>query len=255
MRADMHKVVIERPRWNPGPPKFGRRANLPEELLPKYEGMRRPYAKRKGFTDLLGPLERWLRSQTGRLWNDVYSEACAVIKPDSVVRAHIKTHLLQFVERDTFMHDGEVCILGTWRGKPIPVENARYYSHGRFYVHPETEVLLEITSTYRTRERAKRLEKREAGERWLTRDCLLKQVEGIWYSCQIKDVTGWFEQEHDLLAGRKIGYKEAYARYGRPARCVLKRQLSHSDLKRFELKNTVVVEVAERSLQVVVVTG
>ena len=29
----MHKVVIERPRWNPGPDKQGRRANLPVDAL------------------------------------------------------------------------------------------------------------------------------------------------------------------------------------------------------------------------------
>jgi hypothetical protein len=30
--------------------------------------------RRKGLTDLLGPLRRWLQSQVGRAWNDVYSE-------------------------------------------------------------------------------------------------------------------------------------------------------------------------------------
>jgi hypothetical protein len=39
MRTDMHKVVVERPRRNPGPGKQGRRANLPDELLPKFEGI------------------------------------------------------------------------------------------------------------------------------------------------------------------------------------------------------------------------
>jgi len=57
----MHKVVIERPRWSPGPGKQGRRANLPDELLPKFEGIKRPHTCRKGLTDLLSPLKRWLR--------------------------------------------------------------------------------------------------------------------------------------------------------------------------------------------------
>src|ERR1043165_2584502 len=122
MRTNMHKVVIERPRWNPGPPKFGRAANLPDELLPKYQRMRQVYKCRKAFTDLLGPLRRWLRSQVGRPWNDVYSEACAVIKPNSPIRAHVKTHLLEFVERNTFIHAGKVCILDTsYRGGVKPV--------------------------------------------------------------------------------------------------------------------------------------
>ncbi len=86
----MHKVVIERPRWNPGPSKKGRRANLSDELLPKFEGIKRPHRHRKGLTDLLGPLKRWLQAQVGRPWNDIYSEACVVIKPDSIIARTLK---------------------------------------------------------------------------------------------------------------------------------------------------------------------
>src|SRR6267142_2463842 len=144
MRPDMHKVVVERPRWNPGPGKHGRRANLPDELLPKFEGIRRPHASRKGLTDLLGPLRRWLHSQLGRPGNDVYSEACAVIKPDSVIRAHIKTHLLEFVERHTFMHEGKVCTLVPYYGGGItPVAEMRF-RRSLYFVHPETHLLSEI---------------------------------------------------------------------------------------------------------------
>src|SRR2546423_2145458 len=132
MRSDMHKVVVERPRWNPGPGKHGRRANLSDELLPKFEGIKRPHAHRKGLTDLLGPLKRWLRSQVGRPWNDVYSEACAVIKPDSVIRPHIKTHLLEFVHRHTFLKDGEVwCFTGRWRHGEVPVGSLKPQSTGQ----------------------------------------------------------------------------------------------------------------------------
>src|SRR5215510_1577917 len=144
MRPDMHKVVIERPRWNPGPGKQGRRANLPDELLPKFEGIRRPHTQRKGLTDLLGPLRRWLHSQVGRPWNDVYSEACAVINPDSIIRAHVKTHLLQFVERNTFMHERKVSVVDTHRGGGIRPVVARRFGRSAFYVHPETGLLEEI---------------------------------------------------------------------------------------------------------------
>src|ERR1700744_5339315 len=117
MRSDMHKVVDERPRWNPGAGKNGRRGNLPDELLLKFEGIKRSHIRRKGFTALLVRLRRWFHAQIGRPSNDVYSEACAVIKPDCVIRAHIKTHLLEFVERHAFIHNGQVCFLNTsYRG-------------------------------------------------------------------------------------------------------------------------------------------
>ena len=74
-------------------------------------------------------------------WNDVYSEACAVIKPDSIIRAHVKTHLLEFVERHTFMHDGKVCILDTsYRGGVKPVTETGW-RRSLFFVHPETALL------------------------------------------------------------------------------------------------------------------
>jgi hypothetical protein len=83
-------------------------------------------------------LKRWLQSQVCQPWNDVYSEACAVIKPDSIIRAHVRTHLLQFVERHTFMHDGKVYVLDTgYRGRGIIPVTERRYGWNLFFVHPD----------------------------------------------------------------------------------------------------------------------
>src|SRR5215469_6547353 len=125
MRSDMHKVICEEPRHGGGPERRLRRGNLPEDLLPKFEGIRRPHTNRKWFGEHLGPLRRWLRSRVGRPWNDIYGEACAVIKPDSVVRNHIKFHLLEFVHRHTYLHDGRIwCFTVGWRGCELPIEEA-----------------------------------------------------------------------------------------------------------------------------------
>src|SRR5882724_1179635 len=117
MRPDMHKVVVERPRHGRSWAQSRPRPKPPFDEAPRYEPIKAPHTRRKSFSDLLGPLRRWLHAQLGRAWDDVYSEACAVIKPDSIVRAHVKTHLLEFVERHTFMHQGRVCVLDTsYRG-------------------------------------------------------------------------------------------------------------------------------------------
>src|SRR5207237_1017983 len=100
MRPDMHKIIVERPRYGGGRERYNRRANVPIEDRPMSESMRAPHTDRKSFGENLAPLRRWLRSQVGRLWDDIYSEACSVIKPDSTVRNHIKGHLLEMVERD-----------------------------------------------------------------------------------------------------------------------------------------------------------
>ncbi len=239
----MHKVVIERPRWNPGPGKHGRRANLPVELLPKFEGIKRPHTCRKGLTDLLGPLKRWLQSQVGRHWNDVYSEACTVIKPDSVIRGHIKTHLLQFVERHTFMHKGKVCVLDTgYLGHGIIAVTERRYGCSRFFVHPETGLVCAIPQKSRPALRAERRAARAEKFRWLDYNFALKQIVGIWFACQFRVVPpeGRFKA-YDHALGQEVGRGGLLRRDGQYLHCIAKRQLSRRELRRYGLRNAQVI--------------
>ena len=105
MRTDMHKVICERPRLGScGPWKRSGPKNVPLDALPRYQSMRGAHTDRKEFGENLAPLRRWLLAQVGRPWDEVYSEACKVIKPDSVVRNHIKFHLLGMVMRHTLLH-------------------------------------------------------------------------------------------------------------------------------------------------------
>jgi hypothetical protein len=235
----MHKVVVERPRWNPGPGKYGRRANLPDELLPKFQGIKRPHVKRKGLTDLLGPLKRWLHSQVGRPWNEVYSEACAVIKPDSVIRAHIKTHLLEFVERHTFMHEDQVCVLDTWRGGGIRPVTANRFGRSAFYVHPETGLLCEIPTHPRRYGRYEERKRALASVcRWLDDGRLLLQLGGFWFEC---DTQPWADElegsPYDAALKLRLGKSHAHEAYGKAVYCVRKRQLSRKGLRRYRLQN------------------
>ena len=234
----MHKVVIERPRWNPGPGKHGRRANLPVELLPKFEGIKRPHICRKGLTDLLGPLKRWLLSQVGRYWNDVYSEACAVIKPDSPIRAHVKTHLLEFVERNTFMHEGKVCVLDTgYLGKPVPVSaNCRYRS--LFFVHPETGLLV---SSPRLSKRAWRARKPKppATIHWIRKGVALQQIRGLWFECHFEVVPVDIRfRAYDHALERVVTRSELTRHDKAYCLCTLKRQLSKRELRHYGFHNS-----------------
>lgn len=247
MRPDMHKVVIERPRWNPGPSKNRRRANLDPDLLPQHEGMRRPYDRRKSFTDLLGPLRRWLRAQLGRRWNDIYSEACAVIKPDSVVRAHIKTHLVKFVQRDTFLRDGEIwcytdsSFFAPGIEKPVADAASRWTP---FYVHPRTGRLCESPLNTRKRRDAWRKLRESFGpeQRWLGDTRALLRLNGLWFDCAMKAFPPYFNRgdepvRQDVALKRPLNRSHAYDRYGRYAFCVAKRQLGSKELRRHGLAN------------------
>jgi hypothetical protein len=235
----MHKVIVERPRWTPGPDKYGRRANLPDELQPKFEGIKRVHTQRKGQRDLLGPLSRWLHAQVGRPWNDVYSEACTVSHPDNYVRVHVKTHLVEFVERRTFMHNGKVCVLDTgYCGRGIIPVTERRYGWNLFFVHPESGRLCAIPPKSRKALRAERRASRAENFRWLIGNFALKQIEGIWFACQFRAVSpqGPFKA-YDHAAGQQVGRGGLLRHNGQYLHCINKRQLSRRELKRHGLRN------------------
>jgi hypothetical protein len=50
------------------------------------------------FGDRLSPLFRWLESNCGRPWDDVYSEFCAVTDRRSIRGHHLWTHLDGYVD-------------------------------------------------------------------------------------------------------------------------------------------------------------
>src|SRR5688500_5123399 len=181
MRSDMHKVLVEEPRHGGGPTKRQRLGSVPDELLPKFEGIRRPHTDRKSFGEHLGPLKRWLRSNVGRLWNEVYSEAAQVIRLDNPVRAHIRDHMFEMVQRYTFMPVVPVWCYDSrsWDSCELPV--AQITSHSicpTFFVHPQTGILCEAAMRRRkpTPTAVKDL-------KWLSETVVLRKLNGCWFEC------------------------------------------------------------------------
>lgn len=135
MRPDMAKVIVERPRYRRYADGKGypyRHASL--EDMPEKESMKKRWANRKTFNENLAPLRRWLEKQVGRKWDDVYSDAAKVIKPNSTVREHVKTHLfwmlaLRVVEVEGVLYEAGSHGLSKLRDNEL-------------YVHPTTGILL-----------------------------------------------------------------------------------------------------------------
>jgi hypothetical protein len=234
----MHKVVIERPRHGRGWAQSRPRPKPPFDESPQFESIKARHTRRKWFSDLLGPLKRWLQSQVGRPWNEVYSQACAVIKPDSIIRAHVKTHLLQFVERNTLMHEGNVCVLDTgYLGKPVPVlASCRYRS--LFFVHPETGLLLPSPRLSKRAWRA-RTPKPPTTIRWICRGVALQQIRGLWFECHFEVVpvdVRFRAYDHALervvTRGELTRHDKAYCL------CTLKRQLSKRELRHYGFRSS-----------------
>jgi hypothetical protein len=235
----MHKVIVEEPRHGGHWSKKNRRGNLSHDQLPKHEGMRRPHTNRKWFGEHLGPLKRWLRSNNGRLWNDVFSEACRVIKPDNVVRLHIRTHMLQYVERNTFMCKGEVWCFQ--HSGAVPVRTLRGHTvWPKFYVHPETGILHEVPHSRPSSEhREGRQAARDAVRKWISEHLLLIKVQGLWYACEMASYRDACSvPPFDLLIRLRLSESHAAELYGKALYCVRKRQLSRAQLEKYDLKNS-----------------
>jgi hypothetical protein len=141
MRSDMAKVVTEAPRRGHANPsrKWGRRLRKNEYELDDHgparasSARRRQYDDPKDFSDVLGPLRRYLRKQVGRPWNKIWSEITQTLDSRSLTGLHIFDHIRWEVEEKAWIgEDGRVYRKRQW-GAVVPVDG--------LYVHPLSGLL------------------------------------------------------------------------------------------------------------------
>lgn len=140
MRADMFKVIVERPRWgsrhasaaklkrsDPGIPFIGHKRHA-------FIGAHYP----KGLNENLAPLIRFLRSRCGGRWDDVFSEICAHLDTGSTVKMHVRQHLDDFVaSRISIGRYGEWMVDGE-----LVIDRNRWgWRRWRFFVDPADGIL------------------------------------------------------------------------------------------------------------------
>jgi hypothetical protein len=193
----MKKVVVERPRGQSSVPnrKFGARLRyIPGhdyEEQPKRVGISASYRdygySAKWFTDVLGPLQRFLRRSVGRPWNDVYSEMCASLDKRKTTGQHIFDHVKDMVTANCFMGaNGKVCHL-RWGRDQVEVEE--------LYVHPQTGLLCWAEPPNQRELKRRRLLAEEVT--WLASDNEVgfRKHDGIWYRVTFKHVYVYRRQE------------------------------------------------------------
>jgi hypothetical protein len=142
MRADMDKVIVERPRFGSRMPsrKKGYRKYLqsvPIEDLPRNEPMLGRWRGRaKCLNEHLGPMRRFLRSNVGRPWNKVHQELCEHVSFDNAVQSHVLDHIYDYVHKHVEVEDRATVLSHQrrWgRGRQLNV--------GDMYVCPTTGIL------------------------------------------------------------------------------------------------------------------
>ncbi|TND09531.1 MAG: hypothetical protein FD123_1122 [Bacteroidetes bacterium] len=110
---------------------------------PAKEGIKRMHkGGTKNFNDTLGPLVRYLRTQTGKNWNNVFSELSKKLDSNTVSGQHVIDHLWGFVNLHVKVKSKKEIYVINRRGW----QAGRLYSQGKwpeFYVHPKTGILLE----------------------------------------------------------------------------------------------------------------
>lgn len=184
MRPDMKQVIIERPRvggkgYRPKPPIF-------DDDAPK-RGKMKPcdarYEDRKEQTDLLGPLRRFLRSNVGRPWNDIWSEICQ--HNQDHMGQHLRNHVEGFVYLNVTRQDGNLYSdtgyrINSWSSV--------------FYVDPDDGILRFIPKP--PRKRTKRISKfvEVNGQKYFYH-------EGIWYRVRTKPIPKPVKRRRLSLSG------------------------------------------------------
>jgi len=182
----------------------------------------------KEFSDLIGPLRKYLRKQIGRPWNDVYSELSQVLDKRSLSGRHIWTHVFQEVERYARSVDG-VFYLPPRRG-------SGYLRVSGLFVHPKTGILCWVPKR-RYYNIIPPSAPRPVDHYELDPMHCLWCIAGIWYRYTYEMVrvrVAPFQVKDPTVAR---GVRDVY-HYGTEKRLVEKHQLNRKELLAHKLHNT-----------------
>jgi hypothetical protein len=246
MRADMAKVIVERPRLKirtcRTPKGYRRRLRrYGEEGPPSREGIKAMWQGRtKALNEHLGPLRRYLDRQVGRPWDKVFSEICAHIDRDSAVQDHVRDHVEDYVATRVVLIDGVLCEGGGgWTRYGTPLHELRYRL---WYVCPRTGLLRRVKPTRRKR---LRVPQPEAPPRYVPIGHALqcRFLDGAWHLVTVKPLPQPEKQrarctDVDLLLNLPVARLTPLAArqyYGAAVYAVAKRRLTRRELSQYPI--------------------
>ena len=219
----MDKVIVERARggWNKSSLKYGARLRyVPDhdyEEQPKRAKTPRLWSYPGGgkwFSDVLGPLERFLRRRLGRPWNEVYSEIRASVDERTVTGNHLLLHLGHMVERNCRLTaDGRI-MFDRWR-RP------------EFYVHPRSGLLCEFRRPSQREQRRQRLLAEPVTLLVVDDNYGYRKHEGNWYRVKVRKVYNSMNlmRAYDIFLN-----KEVYLPYGESWLAIKKKSCNRKEL-------------------------
>jgi len=239
MRADMAKVIVERPRR--GGDRSRKRRMGSFELLPTKEGIRQRWVDHKYLNENLSPLRRFLVSRVGRRWDAVYAELNEHLAVRNAVQQHVRTHVSSFVALHIRVAADGV-LEDEWRWR------LGWRSSYDLYVDPRDGILKRCrTDKVYRREAQQRHQQRLARQAEAEQIVLgplreLHRIDGVWYEIGFARLSSdVFSSErtmghtsqrcgvYDVLRREVITSGERYA--------VAKRQLTTQELRQYGVRN------------------
>lgn len=244
MRADMAKVIVERPRrkgwaWNKpkGYQQIVRRYG--EDGPPCREGIKRRWQNHtKDLNEHLGPLRRYLDSQVGRSWDKVFSEICTHINRNSAVQDHVRDHVADYVAVHVVLIDGVPCN-GEGNLYGIPLRQTRWRP---WYVCPRTGLL---RRSQPIRQKRPRRPQKEQPPRYIrvSDNLQCRYLDNAWHLVTLKplslyDIYRQRCRDRDVLLNRPIAQitlAQARQHYGAAVYAVAKRPLARRELRQYPI--------------------
>jgi hypothetical protein len=240
MRADMAKVIVERPRHGSRYKHEGKgyrrlRQRLAPEDQPRREGITvRSRGGSKILNEHLAPLRRFLESCVGRPWDRVFAEICANISRNNAVQDHVRDHVKDFVTTRVVEIDGVPCNAdGGWvHGRPLAE------TRHRLYVCPRTGLLrrLEVPSRKRPRPRppcAPSSVRLDAGR-------LCCWVDGAWHLVTLAPLplAPWISPGYDVVLRQRVNEltpEQVLRAYGARVYATSKRRLTKKEMRQLPI--------------------
>lgn len=225
MRADMEKVIVERPRLGSRAPsrKKGYRKylqSMPVEDLPRNEPLLGRWRGRgKWLNEHLGPMRRFLRSNVGRPWNHVHRDLCEHVSFDNAVQSHVLVHVFEYVHLHVRVEDSSTVYshqCSWWWHRKL---NA-----GEMYVCPATGVLKVVRRNVRHRPPTRIVA--NASTQYLFRD-------NAWWEVRLRKKTDAFELWDVWLErdAAKLTDQDCINAYGGELIALSKRPLKRDETK------------------------
>lgn len=226
MRADMFKVIVERPRRGvgyfrtlPNDYRAAKHFKLDDELdvVDEFWGTqpmrnRKIGWERKELNENLNPLYRFLKKQVGRPWNEVYSEISENLDTGSTVKQHVRDHLKDFVALKTYVDaDGDRWLLGRYGPSPVHYKELFVDEHGILRNSFEG---VDPSRKYRSEYAAKAAAERFARERIVDEWHRFEKINGFWFFVTFGPLPEPLESYQLYFWRDALGNKYSDIRYG-----------------------------------------